>query len=113
MNDTASRRHPLDIAWPDDPAIPGGIPVCNLSVIDDGHGFKSAMRVLPDTTRLISGIELMGARIIEQQERADRCAIMMVRKQRPDGEPVTDPMTAMSTQDFCNLLHVCSLLDTG
>src|SRR3546814_8489049 len=51
MDDAASRRHPLDVARADGAATAARVPVADFAVIDDGHGFKSAMRMLTNATR--------------------------------------------------------------
>jgi hypothetical protein len=51
VKDTARRRHPLHVTRTDDPALTGRIPVRDLTVINDGDGFKSTMRMLVDATR--------------------------------------------------------------
>jgi hypothetical protein len=50
----------------------------DLSVIDDGHGFKAAMRVLAHASRTVGGIEPMRTRIIKQQERADGGTVVVI-----------------------------------
>src|SRR3546814_5973640 len=73
MDDAASRRHPLDVARADGAATAARVPVADFAVIDDGHGFKSAMRMLTNATRGGRvGIEQVRTGVIEQQERADR-----------------------------------------
>src|SRR3546814_5716132 len=73
MDDAASRRHPLDVARADGAATAARVPVADFAVIDDGHGFKSAMRMLTNATRGGRvGFEQVRTGVIEQQERADR-----------------------------------------
>src|SRR3546814_5960418 len=73
MDDAASRRHPLDVARADGAATAARVPVADFAVIDDGHGFKSAMRMLTNATRGGRvGYEQVRTGVIEQQERADR-----------------------------------------
>src|SRR6188508_3310966 len=78
MNDTAGGGHPLDVARSDDPAVPGRIAMCNLSVIDERHGFEAAMRVLSHASWTVGGIEPMRTRIIKKQERAHGRTVVMV-----------------------------------
>ncbi|SGD05160.1 Uncharacterised protein [Mycobacterium tuberculosis] len=49
MQNTGCRSHPLHIPFTDHTALTGGIVVSHLAIIDDGHGFKAAVRVLTNS----------------------------------------------------------------
>ena len=59
MQDAGTGRHPLHIAR-DHAALAGGIAVRHLALVDNGDGFKAAMRMLPHTARRTSRRELGG-----------------------------------------------------
>ena len=96
VDDSAAGGHPLDVARGDRPAAARGIAMADLTVVDDRHRFEPAMRVLTDAARRpFGGFEVVGPRIVEQQERADRLRIAVIREQRAHGESVTDPMAGL------------------
>src|SRR3546814_911650 len=101
MDDAASRRHPLDVARADGAATAARVPVADFAVIDDGHGFKSAMRMLTNATRGGRvGFEQVRTGVIEQQERADRLGIAVIAEQGADGKAVSHPVAAVCTENF-------------
>ena len=65
----------------------------DFALVNDGDGFKPAMRVLPYATPLGSRRELGGACVIQQQEWADVFAHLIVRKHRADRKTVAYPVT--------------------
>src|SRR5690606_6869248 len=83
----------------------GRIAMGNLALVDDGDGLEAAMGMLPDAARRLGRPERMRARIIEQQEGADRSAVVAVGEQRADGEAVAHPMAAARMLDLCDFLH--------
>jgi hypothetical protein len=80
--------------------------VFHLAVIDDGYGFETAMGVLADAASGAGGAELRGAGVIQQQERADVLAQVVVGKQGTDREAVTDPMGPWTGVDADDVFHV-------
>jgi len=80
MDDPARGGHPLDVARADHAAIAGGIAMLDFAIIDDGYRLEAAMRVLANPAPIGRRRELMRARIIEQQERADMRAQRIVGK---------------------------------
>src|SRR3546814_3765329 len=95
MQDAAAGRHPLNVARADDPAIAGGILVLHLAVIDDRHRLEAAMRMLAHAATLRRRLEVMRTGIVEQQERADVLAKVVVRKERADRKTVAHPVAAI------------------
>ena len=95
MDDPARGGHPLDVARTDDTTIAGGIAMLDFAVIDDGDRLETAMRVLANPAPLGRRREVMGAGIIEQQERTDMRAQRIVGKQRADREAIAYPMAAI------------------
>jgi hypothetical protein len=80
MDDSASGGHPLDVARSDHAAIAGGIAMLDFAVIDNGHRLEASMRMRANPAPPGRGRELMRARVIEQQERADMRAHRIVGK---------------------------------
>src|SRR3546814_11072682 len=112
MDDAASRRHPLDVARADGAATAARVPVADFAVIDDGHGFKSAMRMLTNATRGGRvGFEQVRTGVIEQQERADRLGIAVIAEQGADGKAVSHPVAAVCTENFDKFFHDSSFKD--
>ena len=52
MDDSGSGGHPLYVAWSDDAGISAGVPVGYASLIGDGYGFKSTVRMFANPTRI-------------------------------------------------------------
>jgi hypothetical protein len=105
MQNAAGRRHPLNIAWPDDPALTCGVTMLDLAIIDDGHRLKPTVWVLTDTTSPLRRGEGVRAGIVEQQERADPRANAIVGKQRSDRKAVSDPVVALTAIAPKNIFH--------
>ena len=97
--------HPLHIARADFAAGTGRIAVLDFAVVDDGHGFKTAMRVLADAATLFSRGEFGWTCVIQQQEWADVLAHGVVGKQRAYRKAVADPVGAGAGVDTNQLFH--------
>ena len=63
--------HPLNVAGADFSSGAGGVAVLDLSLVDDGYGFKPAMGMLADAAALGGRGEFFWAGVVEQQERAE------------------------------------------
>lgn len=62
--------HPLDVAGANHPAAAGRVAVFYFALIDDGHRFKPAMRMLTHAAGAGGRAEFGWRRMIQQQERA-------------------------------------------
>lgn len=107
VNDALRRRHPLHIARANGAAGAGGIAVLDFALVDDGHGFKAAMRVLAHATALFGRGECRRTGVIQQQERADLLAHGVVGKQRANREAVANPVPAWAGVEADDLFHMC------
>ncbi|MCY1173522.1 hypothetical protein D9M73_136840 [compost metagenome] len=105
MEDAVGSGHPLHIAGADQAAGTGGVAVFQFALVDDGHGFKAAMRVLADTATRRGRGEVVGAGIVEQQERADVLAQVVVGKQRANRKTVANPMGPWTGVDTDDVFH--------
>src|SRR5690348_17294606 len=105
VQDAARGGHPLHLARADGAALAGRIPVRDLALIDDGDGLEAAMGMLAHAARRARRLERMRARIVEQQEGADRRAVAAIREERADRKAVPDPMAAARMFDLCDFLH--------
>jgi hypothetical protein len=63
------------------------------------------MRVAPDTARSRRRFEAVRTGIVQQEERAQVLACVLVREQSLHREAVTDPVAAVGAADFEELLH--------
>ncbi|KAG1252790.1 hypothetical protein G6F68_011629 [Rhizopus microsporus] len=105
MQNARGRRHPLHVAGTDDAAVAGGVAVLDLAAVDDGHGLKAAMGVLPHAARMVGRLELGRAGVIQQQEGADVLAFVVVGEHRAHREAVAHPVGAGSSVQTEDLLH--------
>jgi hypothetical protein len=71
--------HPLHVARANDPAFTRGVTMFNFTGIDDGDGFKSAMRMFADAAFAASRREVCGP-AVQQQEGAQRLAVRLIRE---------------------------------
>src|SRR5436305_6257610 len=101
MHDARARRHPLHVARPDLPAAAAGIAMLDLTAVEDGHGFKTTMRMLADAAALVCGRKLHWPGVIHQQKGADRLRIV-VAENRTHRETVPDPMSLRRLLDAHN-----------
>src|SRR3546814_7832890 len=86
--------------------LAGGVAMGDLAVIDDGHGLESAVRMRADAARrAVLRREAVGARIVEEQERADRFRVALIAEQRAHGETVADPVTGPVVDDVEQCFH--------
>ncbi len=69
MDDPAPRRHPLDVAGGDGPAVAHAVAVLHRPGKDVGDGLDSAVRVPRETRQIIRGNVV--AEVVEQQERVE------------------------------------------
>ncbi|MNP58073.1 hypothetical protein D3C76_1529530 [compost metagenome] len=76
-----------------------------FALVDDGHRLEAAVRMLADATALRARREVMRTGMVEQQERADVLAEVVVGEQRAYREAVADPVGAGSAVDAENLFH--------
>src|SRR5690606_4411226 len=95
VDDAARRRHPLDVAGPDDAPVARGIAMLHLAVIDDGDRLEAPMRMLADAAPAGGRLEDVRAGIVEQQERADARAQLVVGEERANGKAVAHPVAAV------------------
>ena len=105
MQDSGRRRHPLHITGADHTAVTGGIAVFDFALVNDGDGFKPAMRVLPYAATLGSRREFGGSCVIQQQERADVFTHLVVRKHRAYRETITDPVATRRCVNAKTVFH--------
>ncbi|SSM07810.1 Uncharacterised protein [Klebsiella pneumoniae] len=66
VQDPGARRHPLHVAWTNHPAASGGVAMLYFTGVDDGDGFKSAMRMLTDAAFFAARREGVRPGIVEQ-----------------------------------------------
>ena len=66
VQDPDARRHPLHVAWTNHPAASGGVTMLYFTGVDDGDGFKSAMRMLTDAAFFAARREGVRPGIVEQ-----------------------------------------------
>ncbi|SOB52439.1 hypothetical protein PLUA15_230182 [Pseudomonas lundensis] len=105
MQDPGRRRHPLHITGADHPTVTGGIAVFDFALVNDGDGFKPAMRVLPYAATLGGRREFGGSCVIQQQEWADVFTHLVVRKHRAYRETITDPVATRRCVNAKNVFH--------
>src|SRR5690606_9724481 len=82
---------------------PGGVLMLDFTLVDDGHGFKTTVWVLADAPRLLRRLETSGLGVIQQQERTQFPAQVVVAEQRAHREAVAHPVgtgCAMDTEYF-------------
>jgi hypothetical protein len=60
VNDAARGGHPLHVTRADQATGAGGVAVLQLALIDDGHRFETAVRVLADAAAGTGGGEIVG-----------------------------------------------------
>ena len=105
MEDAGGSRHPLHIAGADGAARAGGVAVGDLALIDDGHGLEAAVRVRAHATPSLRGLEVLGTGMVQQQERAQRLAVVGIAEQRTHGKAVAHPVGAGGFVDTQNLFQ--------
>ncbi len=69
MNNTGTGSHPLDIAFINQPAAPGGVLVLQLTLQNQGDGLKTTVGMLADTSPVRTRLKLSRPGIVQQQER--------------------------------------------
>ena len=106
MENALGGGHPLHVAGADFATGTRGIAVLDFAVVDDGHGFKAAMRVLTDATTLFGGREFGRPGVVQQQEWADVLAHGVVGKQCAYREAIADPVGARAGVETNQLFHV-------
>ena len=84
--------------------VAGGVAVLELALVDDGHRLEPAMRMLADAARRLGRGELVGAGVVEQQERVELLALV-VREQAAHRKAVADPVRRHVAADGFDLLH--------
>ncbi len=77
----------------------------DFALIDDGHRFEAAVRMLADAARPLGRRKFRRAGVVEQQERAELRALRVIREQAPYGESVPDPMPLRTLVDGCDAFH--------
>jgi hypothetical protein len=85
------RGHPLHLPWADDATFSDRVAMGEFAVVDDCHGLEAAMWVWPDPARPAGWLEIMRARIVQQQERAKFGSTLVIVKDRSDWKSITDP----------------------
>lgn len=108
VDDAGRGGHPLHVAGTDLAAAAGGITVLQFALVDDGHGFETAMRVLADATTLGGGREFSRGGVVQQQERADVLAQVVIGKQRANLEAIADPMGPRTGVEADDVFHAVS-----
>ncbi|MCY1369470.1 hypothetical protein D9M68_908620 [compost metagenome] len=76
-----------------------------LTLVDDGHRFETTMRMLADTSSLLTGGELVRAGIVQQQEGTGVASQVVVRKQGADREAVPYPVWSGGLVDTLDTFH--------
>jgi hypothetical protein len=112
VDDAARGSHPLDVARSDHAAVAGRVAVLDLPVVNDRDRLEASVRVLADSATLACRLEQMRPGIVEQQERADVGAQVVVRKERANGKAVADPMLPVVPVPADDLGHVHSPIPT-
>ncbi len=108
MNDAGTGRHPLDITLADTTAGARGIPVFELSGVNERDRLEAAMGMRPHSARPGRWLEAVRPRMIKQQKGTEMlCPHAVVGEQGTYGEPVSDPVTARGTIYSLDLLHRC------
>ena len=68
MQDAGRGRHPLHVTGADAAAVAGRIAVLQFALIDDGDGFKAAMRMFADAALTVGRREFCRSGMIQQQK---------------------------------------------
>ena len=103
VQDARGRRHPLHVARADGAAGARGVTVGHFALVDDGHGLEAAVRVRSHAAPRRGGREVLGARMVQQQEGAQGLAVVAIAEQRAHGKTVAHPVGTrgfVDTQDF-------------
>ncbi|MNZ59202.1 hypothetical protein D3C78_772320 [compost metagenome] len=108
VQDPGRRGHPLDIAGADLAAATGGVAVLQFALVDDGYGFETAMRMLTNPSTCGGRGEFSRTGMVEQQERADVFAQVVVGKQRADRKAVAHPVRPWAGVDTDDVFHGAS-----
>ena len=82
----------------------------NLALVDDGHGLEATVRVRAHATPALRGLEVLGTGMVQQQERAQRLAVVGIAEQRTHGKAVAHPVGAGGFIDTQNLFQQGFLL---
>ncbi|MNZ65780.1 hypothetical protein D3C78_839800 [compost metagenome] len=106
MQNTRGGSHPLHVTRANHPAAAGGIAMLDFPLIDDGHRFKPAMRVLANATGAGGRAELGWCRVIQQQERAHFRPQIVIGEQRIHQEAVADPVGFRAVVNTEDLFHL-------
>src|SRR5262249_60804612 len=81
------RRHPLDLAGPDDALVAEAVPVLDVAVEDVGDGLDAPVRVPGEPLPVVVGV--LGAEMVEQQERVElRDLVEAERASQVDARPL-------------------------
>ncbi|OBX37199.1 hypothetical protein A8U91_01555 [Halomonas elongata] len=111
VDDAGTGRHPLDIALANAAAATRGIPVFELSRINERDRLEAAMGMRSHSPRLGGWTKLMRPSMIEQQEGTEMLRPhAVVGEQGTHGEAVSNPVPAWRTVYCLDLLHRRQLL---
>ena len=105
VDDARRRGHPLNVTRTDRAAAARRVAVLDFALVHDRHRLEAAVRVRADSAALARGLERRGARVVEQQERAQHRPEVRVGEQRPHRKAVADPVPARAALDGAQLLH--------
>src|SRR5262249_9105415 len=87
VDDAAPRRHPLDLAGPDDALVAEAVPVLDVAVEDVGDGLDAPVRVPGEPLPVVVGV--LGSEVVEQQERVElRNRVEAERASQVDARPL-------------------------
>lgn len=84
--------HPLYITGTDHASASSGIAMFNFALIDNGHGFKTAMGMAANTARGCRGCKLFRPGIIKMQEGTDVFAHCRMGNHGANWKSITHPM---------------------
>lgn len=70
--------HPLHVAGPNDAAFPRGVAMLHFTGIDESDRFKTPVRVLAYAAFRTVCRKGVWARVVQQQERAERLAVRLI-----------------------------------
>jgi hypothetical protein len=101
MHDARRGRHPLHVTWTDLAVTARRVAVLELTLKHDRDCLKPLVRMLAHARPPARRRELVRLGIIEQEKRIN--TRIVVRKQRPHGKSVADPMRCDVLLDRLNL----------
>ena len=78
----------------------------DAALIDDGHGFEPAVRVLADAELMGGSREIGRARMVHQQEGGHFFGDIVVGEDAPDREAIADPVPLVAALDKCQFFHL-------